>query len=129
MTYQEMAMYASLMSWSNNCSAEWAAMAKYYHEQAEASEERTMAKTKDVRATPEEVQAQVDAMVQPLADYLVEASDHNLPLAHRAGQLLREVSALIVVVASSPEPEVPLVPPPGEEIILEKMAPLYEQAK
>ena len=36
MTYQEMAMYASLMSWSNNCSAEWAAMAKYYREQAEA---------------------------------------------------------------------------------------------
>jgi hypothetical protein len=87
-----------------------------------------MAKTKDVKATPEEIQAQVDAMVQPLADYLVEASDHNLPLAHRAGQLLREASSLIVTVASSPEPPVELVPPPGEEIIPEKMAPLYEKA-
>jgi hypothetical protein len=78
-------------------------------------------------ATQEEIQTEVDAMVQPLADYLVEASDHNLPLAHRAGQLLREASALIVTVATSPEPPVELVPPPGEEIIPEtkKMAPLY----
>lgn len=84
--------------------------------------------------TVEEIQTEVDAMVQPLADYLVEASDHNLPLAHRAGQLLRDVSALIVTVASSPEPPVELVPPPGEEVIPEaasskKMAPLYETPK
>jgi hypothetical protein len=122
------------MSWSNNCSAEWAAMAKYYREQAEASEEETMAKATaregEARKTPEEVQAEVDAMVQPLADYLVEASDHNLPIAHRAGQLLREASSLIVTVASSPEPPVELVPPPGgEEIpVATKMAPLFEPA-
>jgi hypothetical protein len=102
-----------------------------------------MAKSKDsregeARKTPEEVQAEVDAMVQPLADYLVEASDHNLPLAHRAGQMLRDAASLIVTVASSPEPPVELVPPPGEEIIPEaeraaqqkgqKMAPLYDKS-
>jgi hypothetical protein len=85
----------------------------------------------ETKQTPEEIQAAVDAMVQPLADYLVEASDHNMPMAHRAGQLLRDASAAIVTVASSPEPPVELVPPPGEEEIpppeARKMAPLYEK--
>jgi hypothetical protein len=74
--------------------------------------------------TPEEIQAEVDAMVQPLADYLVNCSNRNMPLAHRAGQLLRDASALIVTVASNTEPVLePLadgtVPEPA------KMAPLY----
>jgi hypothetical protein len=38
---------------------------------------------------PSDEQAEVDKMAAP-ADYLVEHSDKNLPLAHRAGQLLRD---------------------------------------
>ena len=53
---------------------------------------------------PSDEQAEVDKMVQPLADYLVEHSDKNLPIAHRAGQMLRDASALIVTVAESPAP-------------------------
>jgi hypothetical protein len=76
--------------------------------------------------TPEEIQAEVDAMVQPLADYLVDCSNRNLPLANRAGQLLRDVSALIVVVASNQEP---VIEPQADGTVPEptKMAPLYEK--
>jgi hypothetical protein len=77
--------------------------------------------------TPEEIQAEVDALVQPVADYLVAASPRNMPLAHRAGHLLREASALTVTVAQSPEP---VLEPLADGTVPEpvKMAPLYDAA-
>jgi hypothetical protein len=51
---------------------------------------------------PSDAQAEVDKLVQPLADYLVENSDKNLPLAHNAGRLLRDAAAFIVTVADLP---------------------------
>jgi hypothetical protein len=83
---------------------------------------------------PSDEQAEVDKLVQPLADYLVEHSDQNLPLAHRAGQMLRDVSALIVTVAESPEiPEIDNSLPEAEQKAAklaqaQKMAPLYEKS-
>jgi hypothetical protein len=82
---------------------------------------------------PSDEQAEVDKLVQPLADYLVEHSDKNLPIAHRAGQLLRDASALIVTVASSPDiPEIDNELPPEEVKAAkaaqpQKMAPLYQK--
>ena len=63
-----------------------------------------MAKSKDVRATPEEVQAEVDALAQPMKDYLEGVQEHNLPLAHRAAQLFNEACALIVTVSQTDTP-------------------------
>jgi hypothetical protein len=75
----------------------------------------------------EDIQAEVDALVQPVADYLVACSNRNLPMAHYAGQLLRDVATKIVTVASTPanEPQ-PLADGTVPEAV--KMAPLYEQA-
>jgi hypothetical protein len=99
-------------------------------------EERKMAKAavREGDERPSDEQAEVDKLVQPLADYLVEHSDKNLPIAHRAGQLLRDTSALIVTVASSPEiPEIDNTLPEPEQKAQkaaqpQKMAPLYEPA-
>lgn len=78
-------------------------------------------------ATPEEIQAEVDALVQPLADYLVACSNQNMPMAHRAGDLLREAAAKIVTVAQS---TAPVIEPQADGTVPEpvKMAPLYEKA-
>ena len=81
---------------------------------------------------PSDEQAEVDKLVQPLADYLVEHSDKNLPLAHRAGQLLRDAAAMIVVVAESPPlDEIDNTLPEAEAKAAkaaqpQKMAPLYD---
>jgi hypothetical protein len=83
---------------------------------------------------PSDAQAEVDKLVQPLADYLVEHSDQNLPQAHRAGQLLREAAARIVTVAETEgPPELDNTLPEEEQKAAkaarpQKMAPLYEKA-
>jgi hypothetical protein len=90
-----------------------------------------MADTRDPR--PSDAQAEVDKLVQPLADYLVEHSNKNLPMAHKAGLWLREAAANIVTVAESPDiPEIDNNLPPEEVEVLkkaqpQKMAPLFEK--
>ena len=67
----------------------------------------------------------------PWPTILVEHSDQNLPLAHRAGQLLRETSALIVTVAESPAPpEIDNTLPEPEAAAqkkAQKMAPVFNK--
>jgi hypothetical protein len=81
---------------------------------------------------PSDAQAEVDKLVQPLVDYLVEHSDKNLPVAHNAGRLLRDATAFIVVVGESPDiPEIDNTLPEAEQKAAkaaqpQKMAPLYE---
>lgn len=58
-------------------------------------------KKRSTRATPEEVQAEVDALAQPMKDYLAGVQERNLPLAHRAAQLFNEATALMVTVAQT----------------------------
>jgi hypothetical protein len=88
--------------------------------------------TREGDERPSDAQAEVDKLVQPLADYLVEHSDKNLPMAHNAGRLLRDAAAAIVTVAESPDiPEIDnSLPEPEQKAAKaarpQKMAPLHE---
>lgn len=92
-----------------------------------------MAKAREGDERPSDAQAEVDKLVQPLADYLVEHSEKNLPMAHNAGRVLRDAAAFIVTVAESPDiPEIDNTLPEAEQKAAkaaqaQKMAPLYEK--